>query len=604
MNTLKINSINNNLTFRSIKDISKSAKVIKTATTMAMSSITAAGITYSIYKDGGLDANPIKLREQANKYNEKTSRTSDFSEDILNKEVQTTENAEVDTKFEDINSISKKMEEQRLPDFREVKGIDEDFLASLSRIDCNLIDRNDLKKEISIIKNKQLKNIAENICGQNQLSKALVMYMRDIDAGLENITDKRISKYVKDELKKQASLKYEACNYNEGENGEFEYFGALEHIADVVDVYNTLTGKYSRYKEAELMGESLYLDKSKPAKYMRRYRRHTYRGFTNFIKALNMEGRKHPIVSDFEEKQKTEALKTLTRKKEMLDYMYEKYYVRTIPYAKVRKLCREINNKYDVKVLLSNNTFDTERALEVIRDELEAWTQVSEGKVKLPKIIDLNSCDDKYEDADAYVDIRGNIYHKGAKLYSSRALRHEIMHLNEPGRSISIFSSFSSDPEMVKLIRSIMPSIKFKIGGREEEILDYDNCKYREEFLKAGIEPDHIEYAYTNKSEFLAVAAEGDLSQYSPEFREILIKIGMPEYVFDLPIKNFNVKMNVNTMKSILENHPEVTSYDELVELFEEKEQYMDENSPASRLLLSLQKMCEQKKHSDRDIDT
>ena len=102
------------------------------------------------------------------------------------------------------------------------------------------------------------------------------------------------------------------------------------------------------------------------------------------------------------------------------------------------------------------------------------------------------------------------------------------------------------------------------------------------EFLKAGINPKHIEYAYTNKSEFLAVAAEGDLSQYSPEFKEVLIKIGMPEYVFNLPIHDADVDNSAYIAQKILKKHPK-TNYDKLVMYIEkEREKGL---SPKDRLL-------------------
>ncbi len=43
-----------------------------------------------------------------------------------------------------------------------------------------------------------------------------------------------------------------------------------------------------------------------------------------------------------------------------------------------------------------------------------------------------------------------------------------------------------------------------------------------------------VDYAYTNKREFVAVAAEGDMSKYSKEFKSDLMKLGMPEWVFNL----------------------------------------------------------------------
>ena len=229
-------------------------------------------------------------------------------------------------------------------------------------------------------------------------------------------------------------------------------------------------------------------------------------------------------------------------------------------------------------VLLSDNTRDINQTLTIIRDELEAWTKVSGGKAKLPRIIDLNVCDPSYNESSAYTDIRGNIHYKGAKIHKPNILRHEIMHLNEP----SIFGRYSADTELAKLIRSIIASKKVMIDGEEKEVLDWKNCKYREEFLKAGIGTEHIEYAYTNRNEFLAVAAEGDLSRYSPEFKEVLMRIGMPEFVFNLPLDDITVEINASRVEKIIEKHPKA-NYERLVKYVEAKK--AQELSPRERLL-------------------
>jgi hypothetical protein len=80
----------------------------------------------------------------------------------------------------------------------------------------------------------------------------------------------------------------------------------------------------------------------------------------------------------------------------------------------------------------------------------------------------------------------------------------------------------------------------------------------------------------------LAVAAEGDFSQYSPEFRNVLIKIGMPEYVFDLPIYDMRTEINVERVKNILKKHPRA-KYDKLVKYVEEER--AKELSPQEKLL-------------------
>jgi hypothetical protein len=48
-----------------------------------------------------------------------------------------------------------------------------------------------------------------------------------------------------------------------------------------------------------------------------------------------------------------------------------------------------------------------------------------------------------------------------------------------------------------------------------------------------------IVYANTDKREYIAVASEGDYRKYSEEFKNVLIKLGLPEGVFKMkPLKN------------------------------------------------------------------
>ena len=580
MNSLKINSIYGNMAFKGVKNINKPVKkVITTAAknnflvpATMLSGIVGSGITYKSISNETKERTTQK--EQAKRYNEKES--SDSQEDFinriikLNEEVQARQDAGEDITHEDIlkHLRTEEMEERRLPDFREI-DLNHDFFDELNNVNHNQIELKNFKEEASVIKNKQIKKIAETICKKQQLDQALLIYMRDIDAGLDNITDTKILKYLRAELKRLADIDYDTDNYEEMRTGQGDYFFSLGMISDIVDVYNTITGKYSRYKSADLVGEDLYLDMSRPAYFMKNFRENSPKNFKNFVNTLfEKSEKKHYFIKDFENSQKTEALELLSNKGEILDYMYEKYYVRKLDNSSVRKLCREISRTYGVRILLSDKTYDIRKALRVIKKELEAWTKVSGGKAKLPRILDFNSCDISYESSSAYTDIRGNLHHNGAKISSPKIIRHEIMHLNEG----SIFAKYSAKLELAKLIRSIIVSKKVVVNGREKEVLDYDNCKYREELLKAGIDSKHIEYAYTNKNEFLAVAAEGDLSQYSPEFKAILIKMGMPEYVFDLPINDSEVESNVFLVKDIMKEFPDA-SYDELVEAIEKEKQ-------------------------------
>ena len=518
---------------------------------------------------------PAKIREEGNRYNEKEEPKWTSREEIMRRFTEM--EAEYEAKIAAENGETEtpkvptweEMQERRLPDFSDNEEIYDKLLEDIGKVDYSTIDISDFEQSASIIKNKQLKKVAETICKNEQLSKSLLSYIRDIDAGLENIKDNRLVKYLRDELKKLSSADYEPNRYEEGIFDEGDFFRTLENIGEIVDVYNTLNGNYTRFQSVELLGSDLFSETSRPAGIMKRNRM--------FAFMMSLEGNvKSPKTTEFENMAKTEALEQLSNKTEMLDYMYEKFYVSKIEDPKVRKLCRDINKTYGTRVLLSVNTRDIKRALKVVHKELENWTKVSEGKARLPRILDLNSFDEAYQSSAAYTNIRGNIHHNGAKIYNPRIIRHEIMHLNESSTS----ARYARDVKHAQLIRSIIPTKTIKQGNTEKEVLDWDNCKYREEFLKAGVDPEHISYAYTNRNEFLSVAAEGDLSQYSHEFKEILKKMGMPEYVFNLPTDDIIIEVNVDRARDVIKEHPDA-SYDELVRYFQEKKEMQQRRADA-----------------------
>lgn len=97
---------------------------------------------------------------------------------------------------------------------------------------------------------------------------------------------------------------------------------------------------------------------------------------------------------------------------------------------------------------------------------------------------------------------------------------------------------------------------------------EFKNSKYLNEFLKAGISPRHIGYAYNNTAEFIAVASEGDMSRYSPEFKKMLIDFGMPEWELNMKCLNKNRMKDAEIYERITKDHGEV-SYDEYLRLYD-----------------------------------
>ena len=110
----------------------------------------------------------------------------------------------------------------------------------------------------------------------------------------------------------------------------------------------------------------------------------------------------------------------------------------------------------------------------------------------------------------------GRITLKGdGKISTTDTLRHELMHANDKKR----------DAE-----GGIINGVDFDKIQKSKE--------FRNEYLNAGVPADLADYAKTNKSEFLAVAAQGQFSKYSEKFKNVLVKLGMPEWVFKLEVTN------------------------------------------------------------------
>jgi len=190
-----------------------------------------------------------------------------------------------------------------------------------------------------------------------------------------------------------------------------------------------------------------------------------------------------------------------------------------------------------------HDTAKSKDVLDYVDKEFSEWKRAGRDKAILPKVLDFNKADKLYfGDKVAYgesaaagyadndcISLSGMDYEHSVQY----ALRHETMHLNQKEGTV--------------LPDDIAPK-------KPDGSLDFAHCKYRDEFLRAGISPEHVEYAYNNALEFTAVAAEGDVSKYSPEFKKVLIDLGMPEWSFEMKTFNPQIKQNiaeVNTRQKI-----------------------------------------------------
>ena len=212
------------------------------------------------------------------------------------------------------------------------------------------------------------------------------------------------------------------------------------------------------------------------------------------------------------------------------DYLYENYYLKNIvkdnprtSFSAVMK-CKELNKKHGTKIFLSSYLDSVYDTLTFINREFDLWKEAGGSNVVYPKVIDFSLADPMwYDNEAAYGSSRAMASSDDTCLYFSLqdprivqySLRHEMSHINRVDKGKwSIHDKASKDE-----------TLKYEI---------FNNKKYFEEFLNGGIDKTHIDYAYNNVGEFVAVASEGDMNKYSDEFKELLVKMGMPKWQLNL----------------------------------------------------------------------
>ena len=61
------------------------------------------------------------------------------------------------------------------------------------------------------------------------------------------------------------------------------------------------------------------------------------------------------------------------------------------------------------------------------------------------------------------------------------------------------------------------------------------------------------------------------MSKYSPEFKETLKRLGMPEFAFNLKTINRDVQRRVNLMEKVSEKHPDEKNFNKLVKYYNQE---------------------------------
>ena len=216
------------------------------------------------------------------------------------------------------------------------------------------------------------------------------------------------------------------------------------------------------------------------------------------------------------------------------DMYLEKAFLQYTPVEanRFRQMCKSINEEYGVKVILPSNLKEVGQSLILIYQELNNYKMHSKGCANMPPILSFIT---------PYATTGGKTLAGEAATLTTReisicqlttadikhTLRHEIAHINDT----KLLDDFPIE------IRTFNKNLETDWSGKPkfdvDVDLDIDNCKYVEEFREAGITEYLVRYAYTDPKEFIAVASQGDFSKYSPEFKNYLVELGMPEWMLN-----------------------------------------------------------------------
>lgn len=370
-----------------------------------------------------------------------------------------------------------------------------------------------------------------------------------------------------------------------------EYFQDFQEADDLLDVVNCAKEKYVNcgpidiakdfksnvYKYYEYIKENCPDD----AEFFLKNIKDKYNHKKKTLKFEHSNLTNTDVLKDFLEEQKYEPMKEFLccqgiGNDELKNYLYENYYLKNIDFSdRLKDCCRKINSEFGVKIFLTNvlQEHKLSQKLKEVEGELSQWKTVGGQNVRLPLVInfmvteldyikDANTKKRLNTAASASSGIR-KINLKPISMVED-VLRHEIMHLNDTAQMLN--GSIYRGRGAVKTdISEIIKHKEIEKNGRTYIVPDMSDSKFAMEFLKAGISDEHVKYAYTNRDEFVAVAAEGDMSRYSDEFKEILIDLGIPEWVFNLKNTNPNVKNNIESHDAIIERLPDIEDYDDYV---------------------------------------
>ena len=485
--------------------------------------------------------------------------------DVLSSQVEEEEHLSAWEKLQKSIEETRKRDELRqlygLPTFFDDSD-DESIFNMDNSIFYDYVEEKECVETYNKVTNIAIKDLIAKLYNKCVLQNVDLMFLVEIDSLIADISDEKIQNYVNKALNDicnnvvNDSYAYRSEElWNNNNNGEYKKIlsSDLEPILNVIDAYNVITNKYVQYKKLSLLeGNSLAYELADTQEFLREFKE-KYPDLTDQLKgSIYNQDKSYWLANEFQNAQKIEAFWAV-RDVEFRKYLYS-IMIKNMRLSdeEVGKL-DEIYSKYNVMIFPSAMG-DNLDVLTTIEKELESWKSASNGEAKLPNIINLNTIREKYlGNTIGSADLFENIIHLDFRNKNMKSvLRHELMHINDK----------RPEPDACKDLLKDIFATKIVEG---KKIIDFDRCKYREELLKAGIPIEDIKYAYKNRTEFVAVAAEGEMKRYSPEFKDVLLKLGIPAYVWDLKGLEYDVEHYASSAEEVASDYPDEKDFNNLV---------------------------------------
>ncbi len=355
----------------------------------------------------------------------------------------------------------------------------------------------------------------------------------DLDSAIDSLPEGQIKTYVDKKL------------------NEVKTSNDLLEIETLIDAYNESAGNYVHYQDIYQMRDGRQIQVKSDAAKINSFIKNKARAsqVTRYLsqsadEALNVKHRVDIFKRDNAASQRMYSTKKYIKEhpnSEMSEYLFNEYVTnRFSKNPEIGQQLLDINNKYGVKLFVPSkyHVGKMNASLDFIIKELDSWKVASNGIAKMPPLIDFNTAKvNWYDSGSAYGQGASNAYseqltgslafHDMDKKTIALSMRHEMTHSNDLTRTgVNIPDKYNLD--------EIMPKKTVVKNGKEVTVPDFENCMYVDEFRAAGLPENRIPYAYNNPAEFIARASEGDMSKYSPEFKQMLIDFGMPEWMFKM----------------------------------------------------------------------